>query len=261
VEVERSTGNVASRPPPQRTEAPGEITNTAVVANVRRKLKRHLDRFVDSPPQFRLDSVLGTLRDAIEADNDQPEILHDDCEEALLDLRALIRVGDLPELDKAPELGRLERDLNRAVSDLRVVYPQLDRMAQARRTVRMRPLTPDEQTAMERMVDAFEEIVDQGLKEELQADLEVVREEAGPAPEPDLAVPEGPVKYRLYDLVGKLSRIARYAQMAPEKLSELFDRGVDAAKKLREYKKAWETFKPYWEAIGEFLRGLVGGGS
>ena len=37
VEVERSTGNLVSRPPPQRTEAPGEITNTAVVDNVRRQ--------------------------------------------------------------------------------------------------------------------------------------------------------------------------------------------------------------------------------
>ena len=257
--MEHSTGNVASRPTPQRTEAPGEITNTAVVDNLRRKLQRHLDRFADRPPQFRLDSVLDTVRGAVEAGNDQPEIVHDDCEEALLDMHALIRVGDLPELDKAPELAALDRDLNRAVSDLREVYPQLERMAQARRTVRMRPLTPEEQAAMERMVDAFEAIVDQGLKEELQADLEVIREEAEPAPEPDLALPEGPVKYRLYDLVGKLSRIARYAQMAPERLSELFDRGVDAAKKLRDYQKAWETFKPYWEAIGEFLRTMLGG--
>ncbi len=177
--------------------------------------------------------------------------------QALREIDGLIRVGDLPDTAKAPELAALRRDLRNGIADLRRVYPALSEMAEHRRTAHVRPLTEAEQAALERALDAFEEIVNEELQSELREDATAVREAEPETLEPDLSLPEGRLKHRLYRLGDIFIRVYRLAKNPAARLREIFDQGVNVAKRVKDYQRAAETLGPVFRALRDWLLDFI----
>lgn len=110
---------------------------------------------------------------------------------------------------------------------------------------------------MERALDAFEEIVDEELQSELREGANEVRDAESEALQPDLSLPEGELKDRLYRLGGMFISVYRLAKTPVARLRKIFDQGVDVAKRIKDYQNAANTLGPIFRELRDWLLDLI----
>ena len=254
VEIDRSSGDITARPVPERAPVPDDRPLDALVARHSGRISVDIVRLRDgenNAPFQMLWPALDRLEEVLTSEFDA-EDWHDELDGTLLEIRLLKQNGDLPR--RAPEVERLSETLDRAAFAIKDRFPRLALAEDGRRAQRMRQLEDAEVKALETALEAFADVVDAELRQIVKEDVDAAREaEASPGVDDNLPIPEGRLKIRLYRLRGTFLRIRALARTSGEKLVKIFDKGVDAAKKVEAYRKLSETLDKIWDVVRDWF--------
>lgn len=261
LEINPETGMIRGKSAEMQADVPDGVSHAQLVKNICEKTAAQI-RWLRDPQRWQQYSVLERYFDRIaeiqSAQELGPDSLHDayDATVRAIDYHSGPKSGELAE---SGELGELRHELSDGMSDLRHNYPDLDARVVARHARRALALTDKQIAAIEQMLSAVEEIVEDEVDKELQEDVEAVKDLVAEVPEDQRQLPlqEAELKNRVYRLAGYLSRIRRLADLRGEQLLRLLDRGAAAAKKVETYQKAAAQIEPVWRPIWAFPRNFI----
>lgn len=263
IEIDSRSGDISARSPaprpPEGDEAPADQIAARHKVRIERDIVRLRSEENNAPFQM-LWPALDGFEEVLAAPFD-PEDWHDEIEGVLLEIALLKRNADLPR--RAAEVERFSETLDKAAYALKDRYPRLALADEARRAQHLRRLDEAEVRALEAALESFADIVDSELRGIVSEDVDAAREERiedRTDPEAALPIPESKLKIRLYRLRGTFLRIRHLARTSAKDLVKIFDKGVDAAKKIEQYRKAADTLDKLWDGLRDWFIGGGGGG-